>query len=140
MSDATSEPQDAAESLDGDKLADDEVFADDELTVIPRDQPIGIDTYGLTAAEDAIDEPIAERHDHEQPEVWEHAERLDGDESIVGRLVEPDQGGGPDEESDAVAEAVGGLSDEMSAEEAAIHITAAPPMGDGDGYVDDETG
>ena len=140
MSDATAEPQDAAESLDGDKIADEEVFVDDELTVIPPDQPIGVGTYGTTAAEDAIDEPIAERHDHEQPEVWENAERLDDDPTAVGRLVEPDQGMSSDEEPELVAEAVGGLSDELSAEEAAIHVTAAPPMGDGDGYVDDETG
>jgi hypothetical protein len=139
MSDANAEPQDAAESLDGDKIADDEVFADDELTVIPPDRPMGIGTYGLTAAEDAIDEPVAERHDHEQPEVWEHADRLDGDAAQVGRLVEPDAGGAPDLEPDAVADAVGGLSDEMSAEEAAVHVTPAPPMGDGDGYVDDDT-
>jgi hypothetical protein len=68
----------------------------------------------------------------------------------VGTLVAPDGGLGEDDEAAEVAFEVremGGAGWDMaqdmeevqSAEEAAMHITEPPPMGDGDGYVlDDE--
>jgi hypothetical protein len=140
MSDATPEPQDAAEALDGDKVADDDGFVDDEITVIPPDRPLGLGSYGTTASEDAVDEPLAERADHEQPEVWDDTPRPGAGTDQVGRLVEPDLGMSPDTEPDAVAEAVGDRPAELAAEEDAVHLTAEPPLGDGDGYVEDEAG
>jgi hypothetical protein len=49
---------------------------------------------------------------------------LDGDSRPVGRLVEPDEGVGPDTERDAIAFDAGGDSGGASAEELAIHPVA----------------
>jgi len=62
------------------------------------------------------------------------------------QLVAPGDEEGTDLEPDAVASELEGSSaaphldqleedDEVSAEEAAMHLTDDPPMGDGDGYV-----
>jgi hypothetical protein len=65
----------------------------------------------------------------------------------VGTLVEPGLGGEADDEADAIAAEVDQSHDPtlddiaterdetQPAEEAAMHITEAPPMGDGDDYV-----
>jgi hypothetical protein len=50
--------QNNAEALDDDKLPDD----------YPPDQPLGVDEYGTTAAEERWDEPIEERLEREVPE------------------------------------------------------------------------
>jgi hypothetical protein len=42
------------------------------------------------------------------------------------RIVEPDEGVNPDDEADLVAELVDDGDDELSAEEAAIHIDESP--------------
>jgi len=42
------------------------------------------------------------------------------------RLVDPDEGVGADDEKDLVAEVVDDGDDELSAEEAAVHIDEAP--------------
>lgn len=131
MSDATDEPQDAAEALDGDKVADDEVFQDDDIVVTPPDEPMAVEEYGVTPAEEIFDEPLAERVAREVPD---RQPVTDGEE--VGRLVEPDEGARTDVEDETLATAAG--ERELSAEEAAVHRTAAPPMGDGDGYLEDE--
>ena len=74
-------------------------------------------------------------------------EQQDGDREL-GTLVDPGDETGVDDESDAVAtedreddpsgvdRAPQDQGEVRSAEEAAMHITEPPPMGDGDGYVD----
>jgi hypothetical protein len=63
------------------------------------------------------------------------------------QLVAPGDEEGADLESDAVASELEGASaaphldqlevdEELTAEEAAMHFTDEPPVGDGDGYVD----
>lgn len=56
----------------------------------------------------------------------------------VGRLVQPEN---EIDEIDTTAEEVAfdsGDDGALSAEEAAMHITEAPPMGDGDGYLEED--
>ena len=47
-------------------------------------------------------------------------------EPRAGRLVAPDEGAHPDEESDEIASDVGPAGYASSAEEAAVHITENP--------------
>ena len=149
MTDARDD-QDISEALDDDKLPAD----------FPPEEPLGVDEYGVTAAEELVDEPLEERVKREIPDDVRAEDPVDRG---IGTLVEPDQGGTADLEPDAVATSVGGgertdqldpddlLSgdstlrdvatervDDTPAEEAAMHLTDAPPMGDGDGYVEDE--
>ena len=116
----------------------------------------------MTAAEQEVDAPLAERVAREEPDMIPGEEDSDYG-APVGVLVEPDMGiVDQDVEADAVAAEIGlgsgeldaddiaygdtTLRDvaqeregtELSAEEAAMHITAAPPLGDGDGYLEDE--
>ena len=113
----------------------------------PPEQPYGVNER-LTAAEEAVGESLEDRVKRERPD------HLGEDVGRVGTLVD---GGGPDDEPDAVAEEVApGLrrdqldaeddftressvqdrEEVIPAEEAAMHLTEDPPMGDGDGYVD----
>ena len=133
MTDARDD-QDVSEALDDDKLPGD----------YPPEQPLGVDEYGVTAAEELVDEPLEERVRREVPE------QARADDRGIGSIVEPDEGGSPDDEPDAVAElAVEDFDstledvaqervDAPPAEEAAMHLTDPPPMGDGDGYLEDE--
>ena len=86
----------------------------------PSDAPLGAEEFGVTAHEERRQEPLAERVLREEPDIEP------GDDSSVGRLVEPDHGMvDMDREASAVAlesEDDGGLS----AEEAAMHITDSP--------------
>lgn len=50
--------QDRAESLDDDKLGE-----------MPPDEPLGVDEYGTTEAEERHDEPLDERVAREEPDV-----------------------------------------------------------------------
>lgn len=68
------------------------------------------------------------------------------DPDRLGTLVSPDGEGALDDEPDAVAfeaareDAVDLPQDAgevLPAEEAAMHLTEPPPMGDGDGYLDE---
>lgn len=122
-----SDSQDRAEALDDDKLADTSTTPVEDLEY-PPDEPMGVDAYGTTAAEERWDEPIDERVGREEPE--------DGPIGDGMRLVDPDEGAAGDDEPDAVATAED--ASDLSAEEAAIHLTESPPMGDGDGYLDGE--
>jgi hypothetical protein len=153
MSDFSDDPN-LSEQLDDDKLPPE----------YPPDRPLGVDQYGITPAEEEVDEPLWERVKREVPDVQPRE-----DDSEYGQpvsvLVEPDQGMiDADDEPDAVASESGmpigelpidaddiafgddTLRDvaqeregtDLSAEEAAMHITAPPPMGDGDGYLEDE--
>jgi hypothetical protein len=72
---------------------------------------------------------------------------VEPDTDDVGTLVAPGGDGGLDVEDAEVASEAGGPGwpeasvldkDEVTpAEEDAVHLTDAPPMGDGDGYVED---
>jgi hypothetical protein len=123
--------QDIAESLDSDKLPD---YDDPEgLLEYPPDHPLGVREYGTTAAEERVDEPLDERLRRDD------RDEDDADEGTVGRLVEPgadDDGlATEDDEDEEVASSVD--EEDLSAEEAAVHLTNAPPMRDlGDGYID----
>jgi hypothetical protein len=149
MTDARDD-QDISEALDDDKLPAD----------FPPDRPLGVDEYGVTPGEELVDEPLEARVRREIPDNVRAEDTVDRG---IGSLVEPDQGGGRDTEPDAVAGLVtdgedpdqldpddllsGDPSlrdvaqervDDTPAEEAAIHVTDPPPMGDGDGYLEDE--
>lgn len=61
-----SDPQDRAEALDGDKFdVDDNPDVEPEF---PKDEPLGVEEYGLTAAEERWDEPVEEREERESPD------------------------------------------------------------------------
>lgn len=169
MSNDSDDPQDVAEALDSDKIGtpDDADIEPD----YPLDVLLGADEYGITAAEEQIDEPLEERVRRESPEpLASELDRSDeadvadvtagiaeleldldddtlgaidaiepltadevgappsGDEP-VGRLVEPgvdDDVRGVDDEAESVAMAYDEA--DLSAEEAAVHVTDAPPM------------
>ena len=137
----TGDEQDQAEALDSDEL---------EGGDFPPDRYQGANQYGITAAEEAWDEPLDERISREVPdEPVRHDDR-------PPVLVAPDEGGIFDDEAEAVAfdesaDDVGALAeddafsgdpslrDEMSergqgvsAEETAMHIE-----GDGNPLPDD---
>jgi hypothetical protein len=111
-----------------------------EGVVPPRDYPLGAEEFGTTPAEDAVGESLAQRVAREVPDrpVGEGLE--DQDESLAGRLVQPDLGVVDlDETPEEVGEAapdVGGLS----AEEEAMHVERDPGgLGGGwPGYLQDE--
>jgi hypothetical protein len=134
-----SDPQDVAEALDDDKVG----------AEFPPEEPLGVDDYGVTEAEQRWDEPLEERVDREEPdplvEALEGRDARDrarpGPEDRVE--VQPFVHEGDavlDDEKDAVAEAVvGGTGDDptgevtdrtatgserapAAAEEAAMHI------------------
>ena len=93
---------------------------DNEGMIPPGDEPMAVDQWGTTQREERLQEPLAERVLREEPDV-----EL-GDQSPLGRIVEPDQGvAGLDTERDPIGTMTG---DDMglSAEEAAMHITDTP--------------
>jgi hypothetical protein len=137
-----------------------EFLDDDKLPpAYPPDEPLGVDENAVTVAGQETDEPLAERVQREEPD---RAPVVAGDdEGQPGRLVEPEAGQPPDLTKDAVASAVDPGLDErhldagdiasgdsttrdvatervedQPAEEAAVHHTDDPPMGDGDGYLE----
>lgn len=137
-----------------------EALDDDKLPpAYPPDQPLGVDDNAVTVGGQETDEPLAERVLREEPD---RAPEAGGDgEDQPGRLVEPEEGQPPDLTKDSVASAVDpGLGEhdvepgdiasgdsttrdvaterveDMPAEEVAIHHTDDPPMGDGDGYLE----
>lgn len=115
---------------------------DDKLDDIqyPPDRPLGVDDRGVTDALDSVDE----RRRREIPDRCGSGRPDD-----VGTLVDQAGESGIDEEADAVAmearrdrlgldRSVQDLEEVEPAEEAAMHLTADPPMGDdGDGYLED---
>jgi hypothetical protein len=131
----TTSEEDLSEVLDEDKLTGE----------YPPDQPAGSFDYGVTPQEQRVPEPIAERVQREKPEA-----AMVGEEGRVGRLVAPDEGVNPDVEADAVARDVDRvpshdlpvgdvgtgdtttydvateLTQDLSAEEAAVHEREAP--------------
>ena len=147
MSDATDDAN-LSELLDEDKLPPE----------YPPDEPLGVDEYGVTAAEEAVQEPLAERVAREEPDLVPPAD--DSTSGDVGTLVAPESAVDElDVTAEEVAREVGAAGtpplddgdvafgdsttrdvaterlDARPAEEAAVHTTTPPPMGDGDGYV-----
>src|SRR5688572_7052179 len=124
------------------QLVDDDVIPEE----YPPEQP-----YGVNDDPDAMDS-VAERAKRERPD------NLGEDVGRVGVLVDAGDEYNLDVEADAVATEIppamrrdqmdpGDPStgeymtqdkeEVMPAEEAAMHLTDPPPMGDGDGYLDD---
>ena len=100
---------------------------------------------------DGLEYPPERRMGLENPDREPLPEELEdlAEEERLGTLVAPGGDGGEDLEADAIAmeartgddplgldRSVQDLEEVQPAEEAAMHITEAPPMGDGDGYVD----
>ena len=101
----------------------------DEGLIPPRDHPQAVEEFGITAAEERADEPLADRVLREEPDFDEGAIGQAADDAIRGQLT--DAGSADvevfDDEKDAVASVVGGDEDvALSAEEAAMHITDSP--------------
>jgi hypothetical protein len=115
---------------------------DTDDVVLPRDYPVAALDYGVTAAEQARDESVADRARREEPDVWEQA-LAEEDRVSPGRLVQPDEG---QIDVDDVGEEVGFATDDvvgLSAEEEAVRIEPDDAMhlglGDGSpGYLTDE--
>lgn len=109
---------DPSESLTGDNT-------DDPLDAgySPPDREPKATRYGTTADEQRAGESLDQRLAEEEPEVSE-ADILAADaDPRAGRLVAPDEGAHPDEESDEIATDVGRAGYGASAEEAAMHVT-----------------
>lgn len=131
----TASAEDASENLDDAKLTAD----------YPPEEPVGSTDYGVTPAEQRIQEPLEERVARERPD-----DALVGESDRVGRLVAPDEGVHVDDEGTEIASEVGGvpahdrpvgdvgtddvttqetateLTQDLSAEEAAIHERDVP--------------
>lgn len=125
-------------NLDDENLS--ELTDDDKLDGIeyPPERPLGVTDRTVDRGEDSV----AERAAREAPDDV-------AEEAHLGSLVDPGDEAGFDDEADAVATEVRPGADPLGldtstqdleevrpAEEEAMHITEAPPMGDGDGYVD----
>ena len=114
-----------------DDLGDEDV--DDELDrgYSPPERYSAGQGYGNTPWEEEHRESIDQRLSQEEPESDPYVE---ADEEILddgevgdvraGRLVDPDQGLGEDEEKDLVGDDVGIDDGAASAEEAAVHVVA----------------
>jgi len=129
-------------NVDDDNLS--ELTDDDKLDGMefPPEEPLGVEDQGVNDGQDSV----LDRMLREEPDDLESALEED---THLGTLVAPGGDGGIDDEADAVALEVGGEHDPLGldtstqdlgevrpAEEEAMHITEAPPMGDGDGYID----
>lgn len=126
-------------SLDAEGIPDLETpINDDEGLIPPGDTPVATDEWGVTAVEERLQEPIAERVTREVPDVqpgdvdpdaadYEYGELRDGD-AITGRFIDPgdDDVDDYDDEKDVIASLVGEDETAPSAEEAAMHITDLP--------------
>jgi hypothetical protein len=136
--DATSEYPESPEDEGIPSYADDNSSAydqgtkprlDDPPSVPPRDRPLGLDEYGVTHLEEELGEPLDVRLRREVPDFGARDRfdvPVDEDQEeepppVVGRLVAPDEGIGPDLEAKAVASDTHELEG-LSAEEAAMHV------------------
>ena len=63
-----SDPQDIAESLDDDKVDDDDDYAEERGGDFPPDRPYGVDRMAMTPAEEAFPEPAGLRASREVPD------------------------------------------------------------------------
>jgi hypothetical protein len=101
---------DPSESLTGDNTEDPL-----DAGYSPPDREPRATRYG---DHETLDQRLAEEEPDDEPDDWSDAEP----DPRAGRLVEPDEGAHPDEESDAIAEDVGRAGYASSAEEAAVHV------------------
>jgi hypothetical protein len=108
---------DPSESLTGDNT-------DDPLDAgySPPDREPHNLRQARTAEEEFEGESLDERLAEEQPEVGEQDVRAADAAPRAGRLVAPDEGAHPDEESEQIATDVGRAGYAASAEEAAVHL------------------
>jgi hypothetical protein len=126
----TDDPQDVAEALDDDMTAGDDRMVDTDPTAYDApDESLVVDRGGDEAEPDQVAETLAERVTREEPEVGAGGpDDLDPDgiedPYEVGALV--GDAGALDVEAELVADAVRRPRRELSAEEAAIHLTADP--------------
>lgn len=96
----------------------------------PPERYSGGEGYGNTPYEEEVGESLDQRLAQEEPEPDPYAEAEAEDEHVggevgterAGRLVDEDEGLGPDEEKDLVADDVGIDGAGASAEEAAVHV------------------
>src|SRR3954471_16582192 len=108
--------QDRAEFLDDDKLEGD----------FPPDQPIGVDTFGITAAEERWGEPLAEAISRQEPDVPAGLDAINdavADEAPIDAMDD----GTPDEiATDVITAAEADMVQERegapAAEETAVHV------------------
>lgn len=97
---------------------------------VPPDRWSPAQGYGNTADEEARGESLDQRLKQEEPDfdpskdVWNDDDLDDGQvgDRRSGRLIAPDEGSGPDDESAAIASDMGIDGGAASAEEAAMHI------------------
>jgi hypothetical protein len=138
----TDDPQDVAEALDDDKLGDEARFDEDPATY-PPDRLLGADDYGVTDREAALEEPMHEREARFEPDPLvqeldraadERARRATArpgdleDPDLIepsGRLVDDD---GQDGEQLGLLEP----ADDLSSEEAAVHVEREAERGEVD--------
>ena len=102
--------------------------------VVPGDDPVAVDDFGTTVAEEREGEPLDLRLSREQPDLAARAdqpadESADADqpypedpEERVGRIVETDEGAREDNEADVIALDVGTDGGGFTAEERAMRI------------------
>lgn len=120
------QPQDTGDSLTPDRgLAEplDEGYS-------PPEKWSPAEGYGNTPYEEQVGESLDQRLRQEEPEpdpyeaAARQTENVSGEvgRERAGRLVDEDEGLGPDEEKDLVAEDVGIDGAAASAEEAAVHV------------------
>lgn len=118
-----------ARELDEEGIPDLETpINEDEGMIPPRDHPQAVEEFGITAAEERMDEPIADRVLREEPDFDESTVGRAADEAIGGRLIEPGSEDVDvlDEEKDSIAALVTDGEVGLTAEEAAMHITDSP--------------
>jgi hypothetical protein len=116
---------------DGDSLVSDRGLTEplDEGYSPPEKWSAG-EGYGNTPYEEEVGETLDQRIAQEEPEPDPYEEAESEVENVggevgnerAGRLVDEDQGLGPDEEKDLVGEDVGIDGAGSSAEEAAVHV------------------
>jgi hypothetical protein len=124
--DSVYESGDAVEDTDGldpvDNLTGDDPDESMQTGYNPPDrEPYNLRHYP-TASEEREGETLDQRLSEEEPEV--SADDIGEEEPRAGRLVAPDEGAHPAEESDEIATDVGPAGYASSAEEAAVHIVA----------------
>jgi hypothetical protein len=118
---------------DGDSLVSDRGLAEplDEGYSPPEKWSVA-EGYGNTPYEEEVGETLDQRIAQEEPEPdpYAEAEAADENEDVggevgterAGRLVDEDEGLGPDVDSEMVGEDVGSDGAGASAEEAAVHV------------------
>ena len=85
MSDTGDDPLDQSEALDNDNLG-----IDDDAEVepgYPLDEPLGVEEYGLTPAEEQVGEPIEESVEREIPDPL--VQELDGHGAPLEQVDDP---------------------------------------------------